>query len=105
MKVELNAQEVELLKGLLTMVDPSDSTLAVYNKLTPKPKVKKEVPIKRYSYSFIGGGWNTSWGKTKRGAIKAAKAQYKGTSTLVVDETTFQLCGTDSYNNLLNMSL
>ena len=44
--------------------------------ITPKVKVKREVELKEYIFSFEGGGWNTVWAKTKRGAIKAALKEY-----------------------------
>jgi|TARA_R110002110_G_scaffold359620_1_gene569480 hypothetical protein len=44
--------------------------------ITPKVKVKREVELKEYIFSFENGGWNTVWAKTKRGAIKAALKEY-----------------------------
>jgi hypothetical protein len=44
--------------------------------VTPKVKVKREVKRKEYMFSFEGGGWNTVWAKTKRGAIKKALKEY-----------------------------
>ena len=44
--------------------------------ITPKVKVKREVELKEYIFSFEDGGWNTVWAKTKRGAIKAALKVY-----------------------------
>ena len=44
--------------------------------ITPKVKVKREVELKEYIFSFEDGGWNTVWAKTKRGAIKAALKEY-----------------------------
>ena len=41
-----------------------------------------ELKIKQYMFTFEGGGWNTVWAKTKRGAIKAAMAEYKDSPTL-----------------------
>jgi len=37
---------------------------------------------KQYMFTFEGGGWNTVWAKTKRGAIKAALLEYKDSDTL-----------------------
>ena len=39
--------------------------------------MKKELKVKQYMFTFEGGGWNTVWAKTKRGAIKAALKEYK----------------------------
>jgi hypothetical protein len=33
-------------------------------------------------FTFEGGGWNTVWAKTRKGAIKAAVVKYKDSSTL-----------------------
>ena len=41
-----------------------------------------ELKLKQYMFTFEGGGWNTVWAKTKRGAIKAAMAEYKDYSDL-----------------------
>jgi hypothetical protein len=35
-----------------------------------------ELKLKEYMFTFEGGGWNTVWAKTKRGAIKAAIKEY-----------------------------
>jgi len=35
-----------------------------------------ELKLKEYMFTFEGGGWNTVWAKTKRGAIKKAIAEY-----------------------------
>ena len=41
-----------------------------------KVKVKREVRLKQYMFTFEGGGWNTVWAKTKKGAIKKALKEY-----------------------------
>lgn len=41
-----------------------------------------ELKNKQYMFTFEGGGWNTVWAKTKRGAIKAALKEYKDSDTL-----------------------
>ena len=38
--------------------------------------------LKEYMFTFEGGGWNTVWAKTRKGAIKAAVVKYKGHPTL-----------------------
>ena len=42
----------------------------------------KKLKNKQYMFTFEGGGWNTVWAKTKRGAIKAALKEYKDSDTL-----------------------
>ncbi len=41
-----------------------------------------ELKNKQYMFTFEGGGWNTVWAKTKRGAIKAALKEYKDSDSL-----------------------
>ena len=42
----------------------------------------KELELKEYMFTFEGGGWNTVWAKTLKGAIKAAEKEYKDSPTL-----------------------
>lgn len=58
---------------------------------------------KEYLYNFVGGGWNSEFATTKRGAIKAAKARWKGDERLVVDENSFRVSTPTDYNNLLSL--
>ena len=41
-----------------------------------------ELKRKMYMFTFEGGGWNTVWAKTLKGAIKAAEKEYKDSPTL-----------------------
>ena len=41
-----------------------------------------ELKNKQYMFTFEGGGWNTVWAKTLKGAIKAAQTEYKDSPTL-----------------------
>lgn len=56
-------------------------------------KVKREVRTKEYMFTFEGGGWNTVWAKTKRGAIKKAIKEYNDNpeSTLTVRASSVHL--------------
>jgi hypothetical protein len=40
--------------------------------------------LKEYMFTFEGGGWNTVWAKTLRGAKKLAVQQYADSDTLNV---------------------
>ena len=40
--------------------------------------------LKEFMFTFEGGGWNTCWAKTRRGAVKEAVRQYKDSDTLNV---------------------
>ena len=35
----------------------------------------KQLKLKQYMFTFEGGGWNTVWAKTLKGAIKAAEKE------------------------------
>ena len=40
------------------------------------PKKRGELKKKEYVFSFKGGGWNSVWAKTKRGAEKLIEQEY-----------------------------
>ena len=48
-----------------------------------------ELKNKQYMFTFEGGGWNTVWAKTKRGAIKYALKEYNDSDTLNPIPTSF----------------
>lgn len=52
-------------------------------------KVPKVITKKEFIFNFVGGGWNTVWAKTKRGAIAQAAKEYKN-SNLVPDPNSFR---------------
>jgi hypothetical protein len=55
-------------------------------------------------FNFVGGGWNSVWAKTKKGAIKAAEKKYKGEPLLVPDIKSFRLNNDPAaYQVLLNL--
>ena len=41
-----------------------------------------ELKNKMFMFTFAGGGWNTVWAKTRKGAVKAALKEYKDSPTL-----------------------
>jgi len=45
--------------------------------VTEENRIPKVFIEKQYMFTFAEGGWNTVWAKTKRGAIRAAMAEYK----------------------------
>ena len=53
--------------------------------------MSKELKNKEYMFTFEGGGWNTVWAKTKRGAIKMAVKEYSDSPTLNVRESSVHL--------------
>ena len=46
--------------------------------------MSKELKLKQYMFTFEGGGWNTVWAKTLRGAKKLAVNEYNYSDTLNV---------------------
>ena len=58
---------------------------------------------KEYLYNFVGGGWNSEFAKTKRGAIAQAKKRWAGNSNLQVIETSFRVSTPRDYQNLMSL--
>ena len=58
---------------------------------------------KEYLYNFVGGGWNSEFAKTKRGAIAQAKKRWKDSPDLVIDEASFRVSTPEDYNNCLSL--
>jgi hypothetical protein len=54
-----------------------------------------EFKNKEYIFTFEGGGWNTVWAKTKRGAIKKALEEYKDSDSLNPRTDSFVLATED----------
>ena len=50
-----------------------------------------EIELKEFMFTFEGGGWNTVWAKTRRGAIKEAIRQYKDSDSLNPIESSVHL--------------
>jgi|TARA_B110001452_G_C15126146_1_gene392453 hypothetical protein len=50
-----------------------------------------EMELKEFMFTFEGGGWNTVWAKTRRGAIKEAVRQYKDSDSLNPIESSVHL--------------
>ena len=47
--------------------------------------------LKQYMFTFEGGGWNTCWARTLRGAKKLAVQQYADSDTLNVKVSSVHL--------------
>lgn len=58
---------------------------------------------KEYLYNFVGGGWNSEFAKTRRGAISQAKKRWKDSPNLVVDEESFRVSTPEDYNSCLSL--
>ena len=62
-----------------------------------------ELKNKQYMFTFEGGGWNTVWAKTKRGAIKAALKEYKDSDTLNPIPTSFHKATEEGLRNAMSL--
>jgi len=62
-----------------------------------------ELKRKQYIFTFEGGGWNTVWAKTKRGAVKAAKEEYKDSSLLNPIESSVRLATKDVLDSAMSL--
>ena len=58
---------------------------------------------KEYLYNFVGGGWNSEFAKTKRGAIAQAKKRWAGINNLQVDTSSFRVSTPRDYQNLMSL--
>ena len=64
-----------------------------------------ELKRKIYMYNFIGGGWNTIYAKTKRGAIRNARDEWKRQGcNLEVDVNTFRVVSHEEVDVMLMMT-
>ncbi len=62
-----------------------------------------EIKNKQYMFTFEGGGWNTVWAKTKRGAIKAALKEYKDSDTLNPRIDSFHVATEEGLRSVLSL--
>ena len=62
-----------------------------------------ELKRKQYIFTFEGGGWNTVWAKTKRGAVKAAMEEYKDSSLLNPIESSVRLATKDVLDSAMSL--
>ena len=53
--------------------------------------MKKELPRVEWMFSFEGGGWNSVYAKTKKGAITQALKEYKNDDDLNPIASTFKI--------------
>ena len=62
-----------------------------------------ELKRKQYMFTFEGGGWNTVWAKTLKGAIKAAKNEYKDSPTLNPIPSSVHLATEEGLQNAMSL--
>ena len=58
---------------------------------------------KEWMFNFTSGGWNTIMAGDRETAIERAEAEYKGSSSLIVNKGTFALVefNREAYNSLM----
>lgn len=61
-----------------------------------------EMELKEFMFTFEGGGWNTCWAKTRRGAIKEAVRQYSDNPRLTVIESSVKVADKMSMRRMLS---
>ena len=64
-----------------------------------------ELQVKEFMFNFEGGGWNTVYAKTKRGAITKALKEYKNDDDLNPIASTFERVdkNPESYRSALSL--
>ena len=63
----------------------------------------KQLKLKQYMFTFEGGGWNTVWAKTLKGAIKAAEKEYKDYSNLHPIPSSVHLANENGLKNAMSL--
>ena len=66
-------------------------------------EVSKVMELKEFMFTFEGGGWNTVWAKTRRGAVKEAVRQYADNPRLVVKESSVNLATKDGLKRAMSL--
>jgi len=62
-----------------------------------------ELKLKQYMFTFEGGGWNTVWAKTLKGAIKMAEKEYKDSPNLNPIPSSVHLATEQGLQNALSL--
>jgi hypothetical protein len=65
--------------------------------------MSKELKLKQYMFTFEGGGWNTVWAKTLRGAKKLAVKEYNYSDTLNVRLDSVHLATEDGLKSAMSL--
>ena len=65
--------------------------------------MSKELKLKQYMFTFDGGGWNTVWAKTLRGAKKLAVKEYEYSDTLNVRLDSVHLATEDGLRSAMSL--
>ena len=105
MQIKINKQQESVLKSALedyieNLVGRGakyNNAVEILNKINSSGLIDEAARIprvlveKQYMFTFEGGGWNTCYAKTKRGAIKKAVAKYKGSDSLKPIQSSFHV--------------
>ena len=65
--------------------------------------MSKELKLKQYMFTFEGGGCNTVWAKTLRGAKKLAVKEYNYSDTLNVRLDSVHLATEDGLKSAMSL--
>ena len=94
MNLSLSPSEIQIIKYALS--DYSEGLVgrgtqhSIISALLNTIAEKEAKANKEFMFNFVGGGWNTVYAKTKRGAIAQAAKEYKN-SNLVPDPNSFRV--------------
>tara|TARA_R110001632_G_C11215599_1_gene404879 strand:+ start:288 stop:773 length:486 start_codon:yes stop_codon:yes gene_type:complete len=103
MNIKINRAEEQVIREALSALRykkedlKKDNTIVgILNKIMEAGLIRterqpKQLLLKKYMFTFDGGGWNTVWAKTKRGAIKAANLEYKNDDSLTPLPNSFHI--------------
>jgi hypothetical protein len=117
MQIKINKQQEEVLKAALgdyienlvgrgfkyncaVEILNTVNSSGLINETNRIPRVLVE---KEYMFSFEGGGWNTIWAKTKRGAVRKALNLYKGSDNLNPIPSSFNLASQDGIASAMSL--
>ncbi len=62
-----------------------------------------ELKRKMYMFTFEGGGWNTVWAKTRKGAIKAAIKEYSYSDKLNPIPSSFHVATEEGLRSAMSL--
>jgi len=117
MHIKINKQQESVLKSALedyieNLVGRGakyNSAVEILNKINSSGLINEAERIprvlveKQYMFSFEGGGWNTVWAKTKRGAIRTALKEYKDSESLNPIPSSFHLATEESLAGAMSL--
>jgi hypothetical protein len=110
MNIKITSSEQTLIKealldlqnGLVGKGEKYKAITNILNKMEPTPKVPRVLNSKLYMFTFVGGGWNSIWAKTKKGAIKAGNNKYKNEPKLNIIQSSFVLASTNGLQTAMS---